>query len=193
MRVVTNVLISWMGGILPQCVPISNHHKVRLKYLTILFVNIKSWQKKKTKNFLLVWKEAMEWDKHTLALECFLENHPLLPNQGILYDCRRLFFKGLSSTWEKIQIPDSPLTPEGLCHHHYLDGYSQALEDGLVGVRYRPEKDASACTSQLLWGPAHVNPGHWPQNSPGKSRNCRDPSTKIAWVQLQACWEGARD
>ena len=47
MHVVTNVLISWMGGILPQCVPISNHHKVRLKYLTILFVNIKSWQKKK--------------------------------------------------------------------------------------------------------------------------------------------------
>ena len=42
MRVVTNVLISWMGGILPQCVPISNHHKVRLKYLTILFVNYTS-------------------------------------------------------------------------------------------------------------------------------------------------------
>ena len=192
MCVVTNVLISWMDRILSQCVPISNYHKVHLKYLTILFVNIKSWPKKK-KNFLLVWKEAMGWDKHTLALECLLEKHRLLPNQGILYDCRRLFFKGLSSTWEKIQMPDSPLTPEGLCHHRYLDGRSQALEDGLVGVRYQPEKGTSACTLRLLWGPAHVNPGHWPQNSPGKSRNCRDPSTKITWVQLQPCWEGTGD
>ena len=37
-----DVLINLMGGILSQCIHISNHHIVHFKYLKILFVNYTS-------------------------------------------------------------------------------------------------------------------------------------------------------
>ena len=42
-----HVLINLMSGILLQCVPISNHHIVNSKYLTILFLNYTSIKLKK--------------------------------------------------------------------------------------------------------------------------------------------------
>lgn len=76
--------------------------------------------------------------------------------------------------------PDTrQLTPEGLCVTITIwMGRSQALEDGLVGVRYRPERrfqhvHHSFCEDLPMW-----TQGTDLQNSPGKSRNCRDPAQR---------------
>lgn len=87
-----------------------------------------------------MWKEWRGYGKDTLSLGCFLTERPLLQKQDTLGGIRKHFLTVLSSTWEKIQMPDSLLPPEGLCQHHHIDWCSKAPEESWGGCRAQPRR-----------------------------------------------------
>ena len=63
-----DVLINSMGGILSQCICISNHHVVHFKHLTILFVNYTSI-KLRERWMHFPWFMSF-WSQGQLSLPC---------------------------------------------------------------------------------------------------------------------------